>query len=138
MSFGFAVSDFITIGQLAWAVYKACKSAPGEFQGLARELSALHTTLHELEDEAKAPTSLLNRRDSDRKPELDSSLANLSTTPKQIKDIVERYHSWQGPEANLGSGHVRNRELGGSAVQVAIPYYFHKLIYRYLVCWVFV
>jgi hypothetical protein len=74
-------------------VYKTCKAALGEFQELSRELSSLHTILHELEDEAKIPTSLLNRRGSDRKPELDKLLTNLSTTLKQIEDIVERYHS---------------------------------------------
>ena len=72
---------------------KTCKAALGEFQELSRELSSLHTILHELEDEAKIPTSLLNRRGSDRKPELDRLLTNLSTTLKQIEDIVERYHS---------------------------------------------
>jgi hypothetical protein len=76
MSFGFFVGDFVAIGQLTWTVYKACKIVT-DFQELADELSSLHTTVHELEDEAKTPTSLLNRRIFDRKPERDLSLANL-------------------------------------------------------------
>ncbi|TVY75589.1 hypothetical protein LSUE1_G005386 [Lachnellula suecica] len=93
MSFGFSVGDFIAVGQLTWTVYKGCKGAPGEFQELSRELSTLHTVLHELEDEAKTPTSLLNRRGSSRKAEIDSLVTNLSDVLKQIEDIVKRYHS---------------------------------------------
>lgn len=60
----FGIGDFIAIGQLTWQVFKACeacKDAPGEFQELCRELSTLHMILLELEDDAKTPTSLLNR-----------------------------------------------------------------------------
>lgn len=88
MSFGFSVGDFVTVGQLTWTVYKGCKAAPREFQELSGELSSLHTILHELEDEAKAPTSLLNRRGADRKPELDTLLGNLSATLEKVEDIV--------------------------------------------------
>jgi hypothetical protein len=49
MSFGYSVGDFIAIGQLTWLVYKACKGACSEFQELSRELSTLHTILHELD-----------------------------------------------------------------------------------------
>jgi hypothetical protein len=93
MSFGYSVGDFIAIGQLTWLVYKACKGACSEFQELSRELSTLYTILHELEDDAKTPTSLLNRHGSARKPELDILLGNLSTTVKLVEDIVRRYHS---------------------------------------------
>ena len=93
MSFGYSAGDFIAIGQLTWTVYKSCKRAPGEFQELARELSSLHTILHELEDEAKTPTSLLNRRGVRRKPELEALLENLSATINKVEDIVKRYHS---------------------------------------------
>jgi hypothetical protein len=53
----------------------------------------LHTILDELEDEAKSPTSLLNRRGTARKPELDILVNNLLGVLWQIEDIVKRYHS---------------------------------------------
>jgi hypothetical protein len=89
MSSGYSVGDFVAVGQLAWTVYKSCKGAPGEFQELARELSSVHTILHELEDEAKTTTSLLSRRGAERKLELEALLVNLSTTLNQVDDIVK-------------------------------------------------
>ncbi|KUJ06884.1 uncharacterized protein LY89DRAFT_602667, partial [Mollisia scopiformis] len=74
---GYGVGDFIAVGQLAWKVYKACKGAPGEFQELSRELSSLHIILAELEDDAKTPTSLLNRRGASRKAELDARIEGV-------------------------------------------------------------
>lgn len=62
MSFGFGVGDFIAVGQLTLTVYRSCKGAPGEFQELASELSSLHMILLNLEEDAKSPNSLLNRR----------------------------------------------------------------------------
>jgi len=70
MSFGFSVGDFIAVSEKTWTIYRACKGAPGEFQELSRELSSLHTILHELEDEARTPASLLNRRGVGRREEL--------------------------------------------------------------------
>lgn len=96
MSFGFSAGDFIAVGQLTWKVYKSCKGAPGElgeFTELSRELSSLHMILHELEDEAKSPTSLLNRRGTGRKAELETLIGNLDEVLRQIGIIVERYHS---------------------------------------------
>lgn len=83
---GYGIGDLIAVGQLVWKVCKACKGAPGEFQELSRELSSLHTTIHELEDEANTPNSLLNRRGSGRESELDCLLQNLSGVLEQIED----------------------------------------------------
>lgn len=96
MSFGFSVGDFIAVGTLTWQVYRACKDASGDFQELSRELSSLHIILLELEDEAKSPTSLLNRRGARRKPEVDALIANVSIVLKQIEALVQRYQSLGG------------------------------------------
>jgi hypothetical protein len=94
-------------------VYKGCKSAPREFQELSGELSSLYTILHELEDEAKTPTSLLNRHGA-WKPELDALLQNLSTTLEKVEDIVKRYHSL-GRDQKKTWDRVKfaTKELGG-------------------------
>ncbi|MCJ1249846.1 hypothetical protein MMC30_007072 [Trapelia coarctata] len=45
MSFGFSISDFITVPQYAWNVYKACRDSAEEFKELSNEVKPLHTVL---------------------------------------------------------------------------------------------
>lgn len=93
MSFGYSISDFIGICQLSWRVYKACREATAEFQEISSELSTLHTTLHELQDEAQTPHSFLNRCSPQERSGLETILGNTSTSLKQVEDIITRYHS---------------------------------------------
>ena len=48
--FGFSVGDCVTVGTLAWNVYKATKSAPESFQRIHIEVLSLHALLKEAED----------------------------------------------------------------------------------------
>lgn len=50
MSIGFSVSDFLKVGELAWKVYKACKSAPESFGNISQEVLSLHALLKEVEE----------------------------------------------------------------------------------------
>ncbi|KAH0562061.1 hypothetical protein GP486_003233 [Trichoglossum hirsutum] len=50
MSSGCNVSDFITIGTLAWNVYKSCKAAPDSFASISGEVLSLHAVLKEAEE----------------------------------------------------------------------------------------
>lgn len=50
MSFGFSVSDFVTLGQLAWKAYKSCKDAPQGFQDISQEVLSLSAVLREAEE----------------------------------------------------------------------------------------
>lgn len=93
MSFGFSIGDFLSLGQLTWSLYRACKSSPSSFLELSRELNSLHTILLELSDEAGSPTSLLNRRGATRKEELDSLVDNLREVLTEIDGILKRYGS---------------------------------------------
>lgn len=45
MSYGFSISDFITVPQFAWNVYKACRDSSSDFKGLSNEVKTLHTVL---------------------------------------------------------------------------------------------
>lgn len=65
MSFGFSVGDFVSIANLAWTTYQACKNAGGEYQSLSHEVKSLHIALDRLKDEAEKPGSLV-RLDIDR------------------------------------------------------------------------
>jgi hypothetical protein len=50
MSFGYSAGDFITIGTLAWGVYKSCKGAPESFGDISLEVLSLHAVLKEAEE----------------------------------------------------------------------------------------
>jgi hypothetical protein len=138
MSFGYSVGDFIAIGQLTWTIYRSCKSAPGEFQELSRELSSLHTILHELEDEAQTPNSLLNRRGSSRKPELQTLLGNLEVVLKEIERYCQALSQpWEGPEKNMGPRQIWEREFDRTEVEVNGPYKHDQRVHFDPVCGIF-
>ncbi len=50
MSFGFSVGDFLTLGELAWKVYKSCREAPESFGNLSQEVLSLQALLKEVEE----------------------------------------------------------------------------------------
>ncbi len=54
MSFGFALGDFLAVGNLAWKLYR-----DQEFQLLVTEISTLSNSLTILQEEVKDPESTL-------------------------------------------------------------------------------
>jgi hypothetical protein len=50
MSFGYSASDFVTVGTLAWNVYKSCKAAPESFANISGEVLSLHAVVKEAEE----------------------------------------------------------------------------------------
>jgi predicted transcriptional regulator len=50
MNFGYSLGDFVTVGQLAWNVYKSCKEAPDSFANISNEVLSLHIVLKEVEE----------------------------------------------------------------------------------------
>lgn len=50
MSFGYGVSDVITLSTLAWKTYKSCKEAPNSFADISDETLALHAVLKQTEE----------------------------------------------------------------------------------------
>ncbi|KAI9805505.1 MAG: hypothetical protein M1825_000756 [Sarcosagium campestre] len=50
MSFGFGVTDVITISRLAWKVYKTCKDSSDDFKRISTEVASLHVILKETEE----------------------------------------------------------------------------------------
>ena len=63
MSFGFAVGDFIAVGQLAQSLYKdvylVARGAPEEVRLLMSEIAILSHSIDLLIEEVKSPTSTL-------------------------------------------------------------------------------
>ncbi|PGH33792.1 hypothetical protein GX50_03361 [[Emmonsia] crescens] len=50
MSFGYSVTDLISLTTLSWKLYKSCKSAPSSFASLSSEVLSLHAVLKEAEE----------------------------------------------------------------------------------------
>ena len=50
MSFGYGIGDIITVGKLAWTVWKSCKDAPSSFSNISQEALSLHAVLKETEE----------------------------------------------------------------------------------------
>ena len=95
MSFGFAVGDFIAVGQLAFTLYRDCfmvaKGAPQEFQALKGELSNLHNTLKILEEEVKNPKSILIEAGEDRVRMVTEMVSGINVTLKQLEKVATKY-----------------------------------------------
>jgi hypothetical protein len=95
MSFGFAIGDFVAVGQLAFTLYRDCfmvaKGAPQEFQALKGELSNLHNTLKILEEELKNPKSILVEAGEDRVRMVKEMVSGINVTLKKLEMVATKY-----------------------------------------------
>jgi hypothetical protein len=95
MSFGFAVGDFVAVGQLASMLYRDCfmvaKGAPQEFQALKGELSNLLNTLKILEEEVKNPQSILIEAGEERVKMVKEMVSGIHVTLKQLEKVAAKY-----------------------------------------------
>jgi hypothetical protein len=64
MSFGFGVSDFVTLSTLAWEIYKLCNDSPESFKNISQEVLALQAVLKQVDEilEDHPPSQLEGRR----------------------------------------------------------------------------
>ena len=68
--FGFAVGDFIAVGDLACKIYRTCKHSKTEFKTVASEARTTKILARRFEDEARDQHSILNRYGIIRQREL--------------------------------------------------------------------
>ena len=91
--FGVSIGDFVTLGTLAWNLYRSCKTASAEFEEVSREVISLHTAIKELEDDAGRPRSLLKEASISKKQELDQLVKNTKSVLQQLDKLVTKYQS---------------------------------------------
>jgi hypothetical protein len=95
MSFGFAIGDFVTVGQLAWTLYRDCyaiaRGAPQEFQMLLSEISALSNSLKMLQEEVSDPGSTLRRAGEDRVTMVNEMVSRINITLKELQKVAKKY-----------------------------------------------
>jgi hypothetical protein len=78
MSIGLSPSDFISIPQFAWNVYKACRDCTGDYRALASEVASLHRVLSEVAE---------NIKECELSPQ---STERLSILGNGCQDVLER------------------------------------------------
>lgn len=97
MSFGFSISDLITLIQLTTQTYRNWKDACGEFAEITGQLDSLAIILRRIEAETKVP---LARGTSDS-VDVAQILKNLNSVVAQLKNVVKKHKS-------LGKSRSRN------------------------------
>lgn len=95
MSFGFALGDFITAGQLAWTLYRDCymiaRGAPQEFQLLLKEIQAFSGSLKILQEEIEDPNSTLRQAGEDRVRTVNETVSRAIATLKELQKVAKKY-----------------------------------------------
>lgn len=75
---------------LLWVI-SSQSAASGEFEEVSREVIALHTCIKELEEDARNPVSLLNRKGKGKKKDI--LLRNCVTVLRELQQLVKKYRS---------------------------------------------
>ena len=99
MSFGFGISDFVTVPQLAWQVYSSLKDAPEEHKALLEDVRSLHGVLVQVENKVE------KQRDSLAAPEW----TQLQDIAKRCKEALEDVRSMLGKYQMAGRGKAWGR-----------------------------
>ena len=86
--YGFGVGDFITVGTLAWTVYKSCKAAPESFKNIHLEVLSLQALTKEAE-ETVFKTPLTPERQARLAVVKDGCMAVLT----DLDALVQKYES---------------------------------------------
>jgi len=79
MSFGFGISDFVTVPQLAWQVYSSLKDAPEDHKNLLDDVLSLHEVLTQVDDKVERQKDSLDARE----------WAQLQDITKRCKEALE-------------------------------------------------
>ena len=101
MSFGFAVGDFLAVGNLCWKVYKKCKDAPGNYAELSGEVSYLYTVIKETEE-------MLSQQSLTAKQQ-----AGLATCRQGCEDVLQNLNNLLIKYESLGTQSQRTFDRMG-------------------------
>ena len=92
MSFGFSISDFVSLAQLASRVVENTRKAAGAHQELTRGVSSLHTALKGLQTNLENHNSVWISEDDVRKRELATLARGCRTSLRSLSSIVDKYN----------------------------------------------
>ena len=93
MSFGYSISDVISLTQIAWNVVQNSRKACGEHDELTREVSGLHVVLRRLEHEAAKTESPVNKPGHSYGEEGEVIASGCHRVLKVLDQILEKYNA---------------------------------------------
>ena len=93
MSFGYSISDVISLAQLAWDVVQNARKACGEHDELTREVSSLQTVLKRLEYEVGRPESPINKPGDTYREEIEVIASGCHRVLRILSQVLEKYNA---------------------------------------------
>ena len=93
MSFGYSISDVISLTRTAWKVVQNSRKACGEYDELTREVSSLHVVLKRLEHEAAKPESPVNKPGHSHWQELEFIASGCHRVLNILDQFLEKYNA---------------------------------------------
>src|SRR5450432_3557556 len=103
MSFGFGISDVITLVELAYATFDGAKRACGEHDELTQEMSSLVTVLDHVQSEISDPDSPINMARGHRRKELENHIEGCLRHVRQMNTILTNFNALSDMERGSGS-----------------------------------
>ena len=95
MSFGFAIGDFIAVGDLAHRlykdVYKVSRAAPAEIRELTKEVSVLSSSIQLLVEEAERPDSVLVKAGQKRVDTVNEMMSSTKETLEKLDAYAKKH-----------------------------------------------
>ena len=100
MSFGFAIGDFVAVGDLAFPlykdVYKVSRAAPAEFRELAKELGVLSSSIQLLTEEAQNAESVLVKAGQRRVDMVNEMMSSTKETLEKLDAYAKKHEILTG------------------------------------------
>ena len=127
MSFGYSVSDVISLTQSAWNVVQKSRKTCGEHDELTREVSSLHVVLKRLEHEAAKPKSPVNRPGNTYGEELEVIASGCNKVLRELDRILEKYNVLS--EAESGAQKLWQKMKFGNGQMADLADYRTKVLY---------
>ena len=111
MSFGYSISDFVALVQIAHKTYRNCQKAGPEYVEIARETRSLHSVLKILRTESKSSESIVFKQDAGSAAELLSIMRGCETVLGDIDGTLTKYTGLDPQSGAAGAGAGAGKKL---------------------------
>ena len=101
MSFGYSISDVISLTQTVWNVVQNSRKACGEHDELTQEVSNLHVVLKRLEHEVAKPENPVNKPGDSYWEELEFIASGCHRVLKVFDQILKKYNALSEEERSV-------------------------------------